>query len=131
MKKVNKILIFLLTLVIIVTPMLIFADGLVPCGKAGTGIESHPCTFNDVFALINGVINFTFKVLVVPIAALMFAFAGFKMITSGGSSPEARSAAKSVFMNTTTGLVIAAGCYLFIKMLLIAVGYKFVTNWFN
>ena len=130
MKKVNKILIFVLTLMIISLPIFAFAlapwPGLVPCGKGDPSKDSFkPCSFEYVINLINGLINFTFKFLVIPIAAIMFAVAGFKMIASGGASPEARTQAKSVFMNTVIGLIIAAGCFLIIKVILVAVGYKF------
>lgn len=131
MKKVNKILIFVLTLMIISLPLFAFAapwSGLVPCGKAGTGTQAHPCSFDDLLNLMNGLINFTFEFLVVPIAAIMFAVAGFKMIASGGASPEARTQAKSVFMNTAIGLIIAAGCFIIIKVILVAVGYQYIDN---
>jgi hypothetical protein len=131
MNKINKILIFSLTFIVTTLPVFVLAldppsSGLVLCGRG----DSAPCTFNDALAMINKIINFTFEFLVVPIAALMFAFAGFKMIVSGGSSPEARSQAKEVFTNTAIGLVIAAGCFILVKALLVAIGYQFVDNFF-
>ena len=121
-------------------PLLTFAtpwSGLVPCGKSGAVADpsniNHLCTFNDILDLINIVINFTFQALVVPIAAIMFAFAGFKMITAGGESSSARTTAKDVFTNTALGLIIAAGCFIFIKALLLALGYDFtssISGWF-
>jgi len=136
MKK-NKILIFVLTLMLVSLPIFAFAadwSGLVPCGKSGgTEVQKHPCTFNDALTLINTIINFTFGYLVVPIAAIMFAFAGFKLITAGGESSGARSEAKAVFTNTVIGLIIAAGCFIIIKTLLVILGYNFagdLLDWF-
>ncbi|MFA5999584.1 MAG: pilin [Candidatus Paceibacterota bacterium] len=97
-------------------------EALVQCGnKEG----QEPCGFDDILKLINRLIEFAFKILVVPLAAIMFAFAGLKMIISGGASESARSEAKEVFMNTVTGLAIAAGSYLIIKTILLIIGYKF------
>ena len=59
--------------------------GLVPCDKN--------CGFNDVLKLINTVISFIFNDMVIPIAAIMFAYAGFELVTSGGST-EKKSKAK-------------------------------------
>ena len=73
-------------------------------------------------ALINRIINFIFKYLVLPIAAIMFAYAGFNMVISGGSS-ESRSKAKSIFTNTVFGLVLALAAYLIISTLLHILGY--------
>ena len=99
--------------------------GLVECGNKG----QDPCGFFDILKLINTLIDFTFKVLVVPIAAILFAFAGLKMIISGGSSPEARSAAKEVLINTVIGLAIAAGSFLIIKTLLLIIGFQTGGDW--
>lgn len=123
MIKINKIFIFILTLALVVLPVFVFAqndDALVQCGR-GNGPE---CSFNDALGMINRVINFTLKNLVLPIAAIMFAYAGFLLITAGGEAAHARQKAKEIFTNTAIGIVIAAGCYLIIKFFLSVLGYS-------
>ncbi len=73
--------------------------------------------------LINNVIYFILFVLAVPIAAIMFFYAGFELVTSGGST-EKRGIAKKVFINAVFGLVIAAGAWLIIREILLILGYK-------
>jgi hypothetical protein len=47
-----------------------------------------PCDFKAFLTLINGIINFILFYIAIPISALMFAFAGFEMVTSGGSEEK-------------------------------------------
>ena len=110
-------------------PVLVLAQegGIIPCGNG----DQEPCTsFSQFLALINNLINFTLTRLALPIAAIMFAYAGFKLVTSGGSE-EARSSAKRIFTNTAIGLVLAAGAWLVIKTLLWIAGYQFTDDFFN
>lgn len=105
-------------------PVISFAyklgDPIITCG---TTVNTKPCDFVAFMDLINNVIGFIFQGLVVPIAAIMFFYAGFKLITSGGST-EARGQAKKIFTNAVLGLVIAAGAWLIIKTLLLILGYQ-------
>src|SRR5258708_27303423 len=57
------------------------------------------CNFNALIALINRVIHFVLFAMAVPIAAIMFAYAGVLSVTSGGST-ESRGKAKNIFTNT-------------------------------
>jgi len=75
-------------------------------------------------ALINNVINFILYFMAIPIAAIMFAYAGFLMVTAGGEAAGARTKAKSIFTNAVIGLVLAAACWLIIKLVLNVVGYN-------
>ena len=92
--------------------------GLVPCD----GSRENPCDFNAFMALINKVIRFILFALAIPIAAIMFAYAGFLMVTSGGST-EARGKAKKIFTNAAYGLVIAATAWLIVRTILSILGY--------
>jgi len=58
----------------------VLGQGLVPCG----GKNQEPCTFNDLFVLINNVIKFLLFTLIPPIAALIFAFGGITIMSAGG-----------------------------------------------
>lgn len=97
--------------------------GLVPCGKAdATGVIRNNCDFEDFMVLINNVINFILFALALPIAAIMFAYAGVLLVTSGGST-ENRSKAKSIFTNAIIGLILSAAAWLIVKTILSILGY--------
>ena len=91
---------------------------LVPCDNS----PSKPCDFNAFMDLINKVIRFILFSLAIPIAAVMFAYAGFLMVTSGGST-EAKGRAKNIFSNAVYGLVIAATAWLIVRTILSILGY--------
>jgi hypothetical protein len=123
MKKITKIIFILL---LIFVAMHVFAVdvpngpstdmGLIPC-------DGPECGFDQFIHLINNVIHFALFDLALPIAAVMFAYAGFKLVTSGGNT-EARNTAKNVFTNTAIGLVLAFGCWVIVKALFIVLGYS-------
>jgi hypothetical protein len=108
---------------------------LVPCGterspivtdSAGnqTGGEIlNPCGFNDLMTLINNFISFILFKLAVPIAAIAFAYAGFMLITSGGST-EKKGTAKKIFTNVALGLIFAVAAWLIVNTVLSILGYE-------
>jgi hypothetical protein len=115
-------------------PVLSSATGLVPCtntpdATSGKVPNADRCDFYAFMVLLNKVINFLLFTLAVPIAAIMFAYAGFLMVTSGGST-ESRSKAKSIFSNALIGFLLAAGAWIIVKGLLIAVGFKDIATFF-
>jgi len=86
-----------------------------------------PCTncgWNDLMTLVNNVITFILYYMAIPIAAIMFAYAGFLMVTAGGETAGARTKAKSIFTNAFIGLVIACAAWLIIKLILSILGYN-------
>lgn len=127
MTKITKILIPIFIFLILIAPALSFAqqlnppgpNGLVPCDNSA----SNPCGFAQLMTLVNNVINFILYGMVIPIAAILFAFAGFELVTSGGST-EKRGTAKKVFTNVVIGLVIAMACWLIVKLVLTILGYQ-------
>ena len=125
MQKITRIIIYMFVFLVLFLPVLAFA-GLVDCD----GSPAKPCDLGAFMGMINKVIDFVFEYLAVPIAAIMFAYAGFLMVTSGGST-ESRGKAKSIFTNAALGLVIAAAAWLIIKTLLSILGYKYVGLFFN
>lgn len=121
MPKLKKYLIPSLTsvivLVILLLPVLSFAaewKGLVAC--------KEDCDFGDLMQLINKVINFILVSMAIPIAAIMFAYAGFLLVTAQGG--EAKSTAKTIFTNTVFGLLLAVGSWIIINTLLSILGYE-------
>ncbi len=131
MSKLTKILIPLAVFLVLVVPSLSFSASLVPCNNNtvsitnsyGTVTPAVPCDFNALMKLVNGGINFILKFLAIPIAAIMFFYAGFLMVTSGGSS-ESKTKAKNIFTNTAIGIIFIAGSWLIIKMILTILGYN-------
>jgi hypothetical protein len=89
--------------------------GLVPC--------VNNCEFNDLLKLINTVVKFVFVGLALPLAAIMFAYAGFELLTSGGST-EKKSKAKNIFIHVAIGLIVAAAAFLVIETVLSIVGAR-------
>lgn len=124
MKNTKKFLTHLFIFLILIIPVISFAEqspttsGLVPCDNTTT-----KCDFNQLMNLVNKVIKFVLYDMVVPIAAIMFAYAGFELVTSGGST-EKRATAKNVFTNALIGLVIAVGAFILIRTLLSILGFK-------
>ncbi len=100
--------------------------GLVTC--AGDNVN---CGFKELMEMLKNVIDYLFKYLVLPIAALMFAYAGFEMVFSGGV-PEKRQKAISIFTNVGIGLVLAAGAFVIIRTVLSILGAQpGYTDWFG
>ncbi len=117
MTKIKKYLISIvatLTLAILVLPSFASAD-LVTC--------KVNCGFTDLMNLVNRIIRFLLFEMAVPIAAIMFFYAGFEMVTSGGST-EKRGLAKKVFFNAFIGLVLAVAGWLIVRTLLSILGYQ-------
>src|SRR3989339_245767 len=106
--------------------------GLVPCGTERDADDkiTNPCGFNHILDLINKVVKFIFLDLVIPIAALAFAYAGFELLTSGGETSK-REKAKKTFTNVAIGLVIAVAAFLIVQTILSIAGYDQSWNWFG
>lgn len=106
------------------------SSGLVPCGteRDSSNKITNPCGFSHILELINKVVTFVLVDLALPIAALMFAYAGFLLATSGGNS-EKKSQAKSVFTSVAIGLIIVAGAFTIVKTVLSILGYQTGSGW--
>jgi hypothetical protein len=120
MQKTKLSIIHLLALIMLLVPVLALAQPvtgrLVPC-------DGLDCNFNKFMELINTVISFILFNLAVPLAAIMFAYAGVKLLFSGGEKSDARTKAKEIFTNTVIGLALAAGAWLIIRTILFVLGY--------
>ena len=118
----KKIFILVLSFVIFVTPLfLIESKPLVPdCPIDG-------CGFNEVMILINSVINFLLFTIATPLAALIFVYAGFKLITSSGD-PGKLTDVKNILKNAIFGYLIALAAWLIINTILTMLGFE--GSWF-
>jgi hypothetical protein len=93
---------------------------LIPCG---TKANPAPCSWNKLITLINNVINFVLFTLALPIAAIMFAYAGIMLLTSGGDTSKMKKA-KELFVGVAIGLVVAAGAWIIVHTILSILGYS-------
>lgn len=131
MQKITKILISLIIFLVLIMPVLSLAvdppsaSSLVPCNNTpdAKGVVAYPCGFTQLMDMVNKVIHFVLFDMVLPIAAIMFAYAGFSMITAGEESSSARTKAKNIFFNTIIGLAIAIAAWLIIRTILSILGY--------
>lgn len=137
MTKSVKFFTLLSILVLLFAPAVSFADHegkphIVPyCDKPMVDSQGQPvidlatkvqkrdysCGWSDFLKLVNSVISFIFKSLVLPIAGIMFAWAGFLLVTSGGSENR-KSEAKKIFTNVALGLILAAAAWLIVNTVL-------------
>ena len=115
--------ILFLAVLLLMLPAFSFAqeNNLIPCW---TEASPHPCEFKDVLTLINNLVRFALFDLVVPIAAIMFFYAGFLMIVPGGESASKRTKAKGIFTNAVIGLAVAVAAWLIVHAVLGILGYS-------
>jgi hypothetical protein len=113
MIKIKK---FFFVFFILAMPVVSLAQNvvLVPCDNSA----GQPCNFNALMTLVNNIINFILYYMAIPIAAIMFAYAGFLLVTAGGEAAGARTKAKSIFTNAVIGLILAVACWLIVKLIL-------------
>lgn len=90
--------------------------------QVGTAKFADPCNFNALMVLINRVIDFALFYLATPLAAVIFAYAGFLLITSGGSQ-EKMTKAKHILGNVLIGYVIALAAWLIVNTILNTLGF--------
>ena len=93
-------------------------NSIIPDCKGDTILDPSPdCGYNDFLQLIKNIINwlilFSF-----PVAALVFAWAGFKYMTTGIS--DQKSAAKSMLVKVFIGFVIILASWLIVNTILSA-----------
>lgn len=98
-------------------------NGLVSCGNTNQNGDLDECDFNDLIVTINRVINFLIFYIAFPIVALVAAWAGIKLLTSGGD-PGAKKSAKEMMKKVIIGLVIALLCWIIVKLILMTLGYQ-------
>ncbi len=100
-------------LLVLLTPELVQAEQLVPLQCSGNDPSS--CGTCEFVQLVNNLIQFII-VLASSIAVLVFIFAGFRMLTSGGNADAAKKA-KEMITNVAIGYIIILAAFLFIDLL--------------
>ncbi|MCC7160392.1 hypothetical protein IT399_01540 [Candidatus Nomurabacteria bacterium] len=102
------------------------ATSLIPCNNMktaadGTVTPAGECDFTALMTLVDTVIKFLLFKMVIPIAAILFTYTGFLIVTAPGA--EAKTKAKDTFSSVVIGLIIAVAGYLIVKTLLSILGY--------
>jgi len=90
---------------------------LVTCGNTA----GDPCTFDDLFATVNEVINFVLFSIVPPIAVITLVIAAINLMTSSGNAAKL-TAAKQTIIWIILGLVVVYGAWAIVKGFITALG---------
>lgn len=99
-------------LLFLLLPFLVLAQekGLVPCGNPGQPL----CTFADFATLLNNVITFLMRDVLIPLATLSIAFCGFRYLIAFGNEAEAKKV-HSMIKYTVGGILLSLAAYLLVK----------------
>lgn len=99
----------LLTMIFFVSPVLA-QEGIVKCGLSGT----ETCTWNDLFILMNDVINFLIFKLGIPLVTIAIVVSGVQLVIKRDSGSY--SNAKENLKTALWGLVIMLTAFLIVKV---------------
>ena len=83
-----------------------------------------------MFALLNKLIEFLIKVILFPVAILLFVYAGYKYITAQGN-PSKRANVKKMIGNLILGMVIILTSWVVVKTVLLLIGYDQTLYFFD
>jgi hypothetical protein len=128
-----KQLISLSVVGLLLIPAFAFAQStLIPCGfdtnddkvvknlydePAHTISHKEECDFNDLITLAQNVINFLIFKIASPLAAVMFAYAGFLYVTNRGNEGQVKQA-HDIFWFVFWGLVVALAAWIMVNFVL-------------
>ena len=117
----KKFFLFALAMIIVgvfsVIPHLVYAQStIVPCD--GVVVK---CGFTSFITLIQNIITFAIKYIIIPVGAIIFAYVGFLFLTSGGSA-ETRKKAKNIFIKVVIGIVVILAAWLIVSTILTVFG---------
>jgi len=113
-KNIFKKIVAPLSAAILFVPVLaLAATDLVPCDE---------CGYQDFLNIINKVMTWLI-VIAGPISAIVFAYAGWLLMTSG-DNPSNRSKAKGIFWKVLAGYAIMLIAWLVVRQVLVSLGIK-------
>lgn len=118
LRKLKIIMINFFVTGILLSPLLVSADGLVPCGGRGEKM----CEYADFITLIKRVIIFLIQI-GVAFSAVVFAYAGWLYMTSGGDEGKVKQA-HEMLTKVLWGFLFALGAYLIVELITSSLGYK-------
>lgn len=113
----------------------IIKTGIAPnCGyNLGQNADGTPgggriCGFGDLITLVQNIIEYIF-ILVIPITAIVFAYAGYLYLTSGGNSGK-REKAKLAMINVVIGVIVIMSAWLIVTLIVNSLGASDATKQF-
>ena len=123
----KKFIILTLSLLIIATPLAVWAAGLVPCGVSENNLatvidETAPCSLCHLYLLIQNILDFIMWYIAPIVAVLAVGWAGFNIMISG-EQPGLRAKGFGIIKTTIIGLAI-----MFAGWVLINEALLFFTN---
>ena len=95
---------------------------LIPC--------TNKCTFTDIFRLINNLIKFIFKIVLIPVFVILIMYAGFQYLTAAGNASK-KADLKKMLRHFLSGLLLMLGSWLIVHTILQLVGYKYNLMFFG
>ncbi len=75
------------------------------------------CTFGDVFRLLNNIISFFFKVILIPLFIIILIYAGVKYITAEGN-PAKIANLRKILWNITKGIILMLCSWLIVRTIM-------------
>lgn len=84
-------------------------SSIIPC--------TDKCTFSDSLKLLNNIISFIFKTLLIPVFILIVIYVGFKYITAQGNPAKVVNL-KKVLGNVVVGIIILLCAWLIVRTLM-------------
>jgi hypothetical protein len=88
--------------------------GIIPC--------TNQCSFDDIFRLINNLVEFFLKTLLFPMFIGMIIYAGYRYITAMGN-PSKIADLRVMFGHMLMGLALVLCSFVIVKGILYALGY--------
>jgi len=111
----NKILLIIVLVLIISTPFMANAQGLVKC----TGPDD--CNIDAFFRSLAGIYDFIVQTIATPLGVLAIMVGGIMMLISAGN-PNMMSLGKKIFWTAVIGLVLVYGTKVIINIIIRAAG---------
>ena len=99
----------LIVMALFLLPAMLNAQGIVPC----TGTD---CNFCSLIQLADNIIDFAVGLLA-ALSAIMFAYAGFLMVTASGNEGKITQA-KEIFRNVVIGIIITLAAWLIVDTIM-------------
>lgn len=116
MKFLNLlVVIFIFSFLVFSTPYFSFAEPYPPLVQCGFG--KNPCGPCDLISLVNRIVDFAFKMLILPLAALGVLASGIVLLTAGGSQTQIEKG-KSMLWAIIIGFFIAVSAWVIINTIL-------------
>jgi len=138
-KIIEKTIIFPLLALLLFTPLLTSAAGLVPCGREVDDpetldiYEDQPCTTCDLLVLVQNVLEFALKMAFLIIIGFIV-YGGFRWIFSLGKE-ENLKAGQQIITNAIIGLIIILTAWIIVNTVFWTIkrmgGDDYTGTWFH